>query len=172
MPQNVEIKAPLTDPDDLRRRVAPLATDGPHRISQHDTFYRCRDGRLKLRRFADGSGELIAYRRPDENGPRTSQYRLVPCPDPDALHAALEESLGILGEVRKERTLWLVGRTRVHLDEVERLGCFVELEVVLDDGDPIEAGESEAAQLMEALGIDPSGLVPGAYLDLLLQRDI
>ena len=63
--------------------------------------------------------------------------------------------------------VFIVGRTRVHLDEVEQLGSFVELEVVLDDDEPVEAGRREAAVLMAALSLSPSDLVSGAYIDLL-----
>ena len=171
MPRNVEIKARLTDPEDLRRRADELASDEPHQLCQHDTFFRCQSGRLKLRRFAEGGAELIAYSRPDDNGPRTSNYQLVPCSDPEALHSALSEALGVLGEVRKQRTLWLVGRARVHLDKVDGLGWFVELEVVLSDDDRVEEGESEVEALMESLAIEDSSLVPTAYLDLILQRE-
>ena len=59
------------------------------------------------------------------------------------------------------------GRTRVHLDTVEALGEFMELEVVLDDDEPSEAGVEVAMRLMQKLGIHPSSLIEGAYLDLL-----
>ncbi|MDH3404034.1 MAG: class IV adenylate cyclase [Acidobacteriota bacterium] len=170
MPRNVEIKAALADPLAVRRRAADLADAGPWEIVQHDTFFRCARGLLKLRRFADGAGELIAYERADGRGPRTSHYRIVPCADPAALAAALGAALGVLGEVRKRRTLWLAGRTRIHLDEVETLGSFLELEVVLAEGEAAAAGEREAAALMAALGVDASELVAEAYVDLLPGR--
>ena len=69
--------------------------------------------------------------------------------------------------MRKRRTLYIVGRTRVHLDRVEELGDFLELEVVLADGDAPEPGIAEARELMAALGISPSQLIEGAYVDLL-----
>jgi predicted adenylyl cyclase CyaB len=72
--------------------------------------------------------------------------------------------------VRKRRRLYLVGRTRVHLDRVEGLGDFVEIEVVLAREDRVEDGEAEARELMHALGVGPADLVVGAYLDL-LSRD-
>jgi predicted adenylyl cyclase CyaB len=122
-----------------------------------------------LRRFGDGSGELIAYRRPDTEDAATSTYRLVPCDDPEALCAALEAALGVVGEVRKRRTLWLVGRTRVHLDRVEGLGDFVELEVVLEAGEPEETGMREAERLADALGIEAGARLAAAYVDLLTE---
>jgi adenylate cyclase class IV len=165
--RNVEIKAKVTDPDRVHRRVASLATEGPHEILQHDTFFPSPRGRLKLRRFADGSGELIAYRRSDAAGPTTSWYDRVPCADATALVAALGAALGVRGEVRKHRTLWLVGRARVHLDRVEGLGDFVEIEVVLGEDESEIAAAREADDLAVALGIDPGARIAAAYVDLL-----
>ncbi len=170
MPRNIEIKARLGSGlamADVAARTAALATDGPREIIQDDTFFRCDSGRLKLRAFADGRGELIYYRRADAAGPKESFYTIAPVEDPDALRRALALALGAVGRVRKHRTLYLVGRTRVHLDRVEGLGEYLELEVVLRDDETAEAGEAEAHALMGALGIAPAQLVEGAYLDLL-----
>ena len=78
---------------------------------------------------------------------------------------------GKVGRVVKRRTLYLVGRTRVHLDRVERLGQFLELEVVLEENEPSEVGIREAHSLMAQLGIEPSQLIEAAYVDLLTQPD-
>ncbi|KAM6424701.1 adenylate cyclase CyaB-like [Rhynochetos jubatus] len=127
-----------------------------------------RGGRLKLRRTPDGRGELIFYERPDAAGPRLSCFRITPTDDPDGLEAVLARALGVLGAVRKRRLLYLVGQTRVHLDSVEGLGDFLELEVVLAEGQSAEDGERVARGLMERLGVREDDLVAGAYLDLLL----
>ena len=87
--------------------------------------------------------------------------------EPDDLRRVLEQALGAAGRVRKERTLYLIGRTRVHLDRVEGLGDFVELEVVLAEGEAEASGLAEARRLMAALGIDETALIAGAYVDLL-----
>jgi len=126
-------------------------------------------GRLKLREFADGTGELIFYERPDQPGPKLSQYDRSPCPDALAVLRALSAALGVRGVVKKRRHVVLVGNTRIHLDEVEGLGSFVELEVVLRDSDSVSAGERTVADLLRALGIPVSSLISGAYLDLLEQ---
>jgi predicted adenylyl cyclase CyaB len=83
------------------------------------------------------------------------------------LRDVLAAACGIIGVVRKRRLVRMVGRTRVHLDEVENLGRFVELEVVLDEGEPVEQGVVEAHGLMAALGIQQEQLVSHAYVDLL-----
>jgi predicted adenylyl cyclase CyaB len=74
---------------------------------------------------------------------------------------------GEAGRVRKQRTLFLAGRTRIHLDRVEGLGSFLELEVVLADDEPPAKGIAEAHRLMEQLGVASTQLVEGAYVDLL-----
>ena len=106
------------------------------------------------------------YRRSDAAGPKESQYFRSPTSAVASLREALARGYGEIGRVRKHRTLYMVGRTRVHLDEVEGLGAFLELEVVLADGEPAQAGIGEAQDLMARLGIAPSALVPGAYIDL------
>jgi adenylate cyclase class IV len=167
MPRNVEIKARIESVRALGAKAAALATGGPVRIVQDDTFFHCPEGRLKLRAFPDGTGELIFYRRADRQGPKESFYVVSPTASPDTLREALALAYGQSGRVLKVRTLYMSGRTRIHLDEVEGLGCFLELEVVLEDGEPPDAGIREAHELMERLGIEESRLVEGAYFDLL-----
>ena len=167
MARNVEIKARVADRDALVRRAQAIATEGPIEISQDDTFFRCDNGRLKLRTFANDSGELIFYRRADARGPKESFYVRSKTSSPDTLHESLALAYGVSGRVRKQRTLYLAGRTRIHVDRVEGLGDFVELEVVLEDGEGVDAGTREAHDLMARLGIDASALVEGAYVDLL-----
>jgi predicted adenylyl cyclase CyaB len=167
MARNIEIKARVSDPDAMAGRAARVAGEGPWTIMQDDTFFACEDGRLKLRDFGNGNGELIFYRRPDRAGPGQSEYRITPTEDPDGLRAVLSDALGVTGRVRKRRILYLAGRTRIHLDHVEGLGDFLELEVVLADGEPSRVGEAEAHLLVERLGIAEEDLVDVAYVDLL-----
>lgn len=170
MPRNVEIKARVADPAGLRAAALDLGDGPPQLIVQRDTFYRVPHGRLKLRVFADGTGELIAYERPDNEGPKTSRYVISPAPDPQRLHTALARALGVRGVVSKQRTLIMNRRTRIHLDHVAGLGDFMELEVVLADDETEAQGIAVAHGLMARLGVVPADLVQGAYLDLLEAR--
>lgn len=172
MPRNIEIKAHIPNIEDVAPRAAAIADQGPFELVQDDTFFPCESGRLKLRTFSSQAGELIFYRRPDQQGPKESFYLLSPTTEPESLRQALSLAYGQAGRVRKRRTLFLVGRTRVHLDNVEGLGQFLELEVVLNDGEPVEAGIREAHGLMARLGVDPSQLIEGAYVDLLAQKSV
>ncbi|MEO7152085.1 MAG: class IV adenylate cyclase [Burkholderiaceae bacterium] len=167
MARNIEIKAQIASVESLEPRAAALATEGPIEIAQDDTFFRCDAGRLKLRAFSAARGELIFYRRPDQPGPKESFYLRTPTTDPDGLRACLTLAHGQAGRVVKQRTLYRVGRTRVHLDRVVGLGDFLELEVVLHEGESAAAGVAEADALMDRLGIAPEQLVQTAYVDLL-----
>ena len=168
MKRNVEIKAAVTDLAAVQRRAESLADEGPVVLEQEDIFFHCPRGRLKLRRFAGSAqAELIAYERPDAAGPKESRYVVHRTDDPDGLLDALSIALGVRGIVRKRRTLYLIGQTRVHLDRVEGLGDFVELEVVLSDEQDPGDGLATARRLMAELGIAESQLVEKAYIDLL-----
>ena len=167
MPANIEIKARIASVDSLLPRARALSDDEhPQLIHQDDTFFAVPHGRLKLRVFADGSGELIHYQRIDAPGPKRSDYVITPVAEPDTLREALVRSCGLLGRVRKERILVLVGSTRIHLDKVQGLGEFLELEVVLQPGQTSAEGEAIAHDLMAQLGVSADALVSGAYLDL------
>jgi predicted adenylyl cyclase CyaB len=167
MSRNIEIKVRIESADAWVQKIAALADEGPTDIAQDDTFFRCDTARLKLRAFSGGTGELIYYRRADECGPKESFYVRSPTSAPDSLRECLTLAYGHVGRVKKHRKLFLVGRTRVHLDEVEGLGHFLELEVVLADDEPAEAGVREARGLMEKLDIKPHQLIEDAYVDLL-----
>jgi predicted adenylyl cyclase CyaB len=167
MPSNIEIKAKVRDLEPIRDRVAAIA-DGPVEIlDQEDTFFACPGGRLKLRVFDDRRGELIHYHRGDTAAPKPSHYLIAPTSDPEALAAILGSVLGVSGIVRKRRWLYRVGQTRVHLDRVEDLGAFVELEVVLRPDQDEGEGIRIAFDLMSRLGIREDQLIDKAYIDLL-----
>lgn len=170
MARNIEIKARIASVDALVEAVAAIADEGPSEIAQEDVFFRCSSGRLKLRAYSRRLGELIFYRRNDERGPKESQYVRIPTAEPETLRKILTLAYGKAGHVRKRRMLFMVGRTRIHLDAVESLGDFIELEVVLAEGEPAEVGIREAEELMNRLGVKPSHLIDRAYVDLLAAR--
>ena len=171
MPSNVEIKARVRgDVRGLRERAGQLAAEPPTLLSQEDTFFETPRGRLKLRVPEEGPAELIWYERDDAAGPRSSEYLIAPVEKPEAMKRLLAACLGVRGVVRKERELFLAEDTRIHVDDVELLGCFIELEVVLPpEGDP-GAGRQRCRELMGILGIDDDDLVDRAYIDLLEER--
>uniref|UniRef100_UPI0037E8BDA7 uncharacterized protein n=1 Tax=Semicossyphus pulcher TaxID=241346 RepID=UPI0037E8BDA7 len=169
MPSNVEIKAIVSDPAKFAEKAAQLSQSEGTIIRQHDTFFNCSQGRLKLRDFMNESGQLIFYERPDTDGPKLSRYSISPTNDPPSLRTVLSDALGVKGEVRKERRLFLIGQTRVHMDTVEGLGNYMELEVVMRPEQAVAEGQQIAEDLMEKLGISKECLVTGAYMDLILK---
>jgi adenylate cyclase class IV len=171
MPVNIEIKARVRDPVLLRALVEALSSTSGTLLSQEDTFFHTPQGRLKLRTLSSTQGELIYYERADATGPRPSRYQVVRTHLPDALKATLAAALGVRGSVRKQRWLYSVGQTRVHLDEVEGLGMFVELEWVMQPGQTVETGTRVIAELMQHLEIAATDLIAGAYIDLLGNED-
>jgi len=167
MPRNVEIKARIHKVEEQCTRVALLSEGAPEVIVQEDIFFNVPQGRLKLRVLAPTHGELIFYQRANHAEPTTSTYAVVETDRPAQLTAVLEAAYGIRNTVRKTRQLYMIGRTRVHIDHVESLGHFLELEVVLADAEEASVGEREAHHLMQQLGIHTAQLVEGAYIDLL-----
>lgn len=167
MPRNVEVKARVVSIDALRPDVVAIADRGPFEIAQDDTFFHCPSGRLKLRVSSETQAELIYYRRSDQQGPKESFYVRAPASDPNALRETLTLAYGQSGRVRKHRTLLMHGRTRIHLDRVESLGDFLELEVMLAENEPLSAGVEEAQSLLSHLKIAPTELLERAYVDLL-----
>ena len=170
MPTNIEIKARVANLETLLPLVASIADAGPEHVDQDDTFFSCPNGRLKLRVVDDGHGVLIFYRRADRLGPKSSFYVHSETADPDGLRTVLAHAYGEAGRVRKHRMVFQIGQARVHLDRVEGLGEFLELEVTVGGKIGPEAAISEAHRLAAALGIENSSLVTGAYLDLLETR--
>jgi adenylate cyclase class IV len=170
MPRNIEIKARIASVENLRPRAEALSGAPALLIVQDDSFFSVPHGRLKLREVADGSAELIHYHRADSAEPKASDYVRVPVSDPTALREALTRACGLQGRVQKQRWLCLIGSTRIHIDRVAGLGDFMELEVVLQDGQSDAEGQAIAEALMLQLGLADAERLAGAYLDLLAAR--
>lgn len=165
MTRNIEIKAQINDFQNVSRIVENLSDSGPTILEQVDTFFHFQNGRLKLREFKNSEPELISYLRPDSSGPKLSEYTRVRIEDATALKEALASSLGIRGVLKKTRRLFMVGQTRIHLDKVDGLGEFLEIEVVLSENQLIDEGEKIAFEIMKKLGVLKSDLVVGSYID-------
>jgi predicted adenylyl cyclase CyaB len=166
MPINIEVKAKARDWG-FQVKTALALADRSERLRQHDTFFNCANGRLKLRRQRGKDNYLVFYRRTVIKGPKASDYTLVPVSNPAKTARRLTRLLGATKSVTKCRLVCHIGRTRVHLDEVKGLGRFIELEVVLHPGESPAAGKREAASLMRKLGIMKADLLKGSYADML-----
>lgn len=167
MAANIEFKARLRDVMAQELAAVEVAQAQPEILFQRDTFFHVTNGRLKLREVSGAEPHLIQYFRPDEAELRRCDYNIVPIADPTMFIEAMERAQGIRGIVRKMRKLWVVGQTRIHFDHVDELGDFVELEVVLEQDQTDQVGQSIARGLMERLAIKNEDIVELAYIDLL-----
>jgi predicted adenylyl cyclase CyaB len=165
--RNIELKARLSDLDAARRVAESVATRRLGGQRQVDIYFHCRDGRLKLREIDGLSAQLVWYDRPDQQGPKASDYVLVPVANPQTLKAALAAALGIRVVVRKRREIFLVDNVRIHLDEVDGLGPFLEFESVLSAEIDDARGRDQLDALAATFSIDKADLQSGSYADLI-----
>jgi homotetrameric cytidine deaminase len=161
--RNVELKA--VDPDPARTLTLALGLGASDEgvLVQRDTYFRVASGRLKLREEEPGGAHLIAYSRPDDPAVRVSSYRVLPAAD--GTLEALTETLGVDVVVEKRRHLLLWETVRIHLDEVEGLGTFIELEAVADPSSDLHRERAQVDHLIAELYIGPP--LEGSYSDLL-----
>jgi predicted adenylyl cyclase CyaB len=164
MARNLEFKARASDPKAILTRARELGAELWGDLRQTDTYFAVRQGRLKLRETAGFQAELIYYDRTEEAAEKLSDYSSFAIRDGEALRAALSKALDVLGVVRKRRTLLLLDTTRIHLDNVEYLGDFVEIEV------PVVEAEEQASErlrsLVEGLGFRREDDIRRSYIDL------
>lgn len=140
MAKNLEFKVRIVSLDNLIPRLVELEATYRELIHQVDTYFHNPKGRLKLRETEElDYGWLIYYERPNEVDSRYSTYELCRIPEPTALKQLLNTALGIKTIITKERSLWMYNNTRIHLDSVQDLGEFVELETVFQGQTESEA---------------------------------
>jgi len=166
MARNIEIKARLADLSAARAVAVGLGARAYVVEEQVDSYYALESGRrVKVRRINGGRSELIDYQRPEATGVRASDYTITPLPDRDAAPAG--EPLVV---VRKRREVLLIDNVRVHLDQVDELGTFLELEAVVDAAHDDRACRAQVDRIMEALGLREADLIRASYAELLIHR--
>lgn len=170
--RNVELKA--RDHDPQRTLAAALGHGAVDQgvLRQADTYFAAREGRLKLRE-EEAAATLIAYIRADEAVARTSTYHLVAVVDPGALKAALDSALGTVVVVEKLRRLLLWQDVRLHLDTVEGLGTWLELEAVGVGGTgscDLAEEHRKVAELRTVLKMADEDVVATGYAAMLLEQ--
>lgn len=167
MPSNIEVKMKVPSLEAIRLKAIYLGARHEAILVQRDTFYRCMSGRLKLREIEGARAELISYARTDEAAVRTSNYAIFRTNDPETLHETLSRSLGVAGVVAKRRTLLLWRNLRIHLDQVQNLGDYIEFESVVGEVDEA-AAKANLDELLQRLDLGNAEIVPVAYVDLIL----
>jgi homotetrameric cytidine deaminase len=169
---NVELKARDDNPDQTVARCLALGAEDKGVLHQRDTYFRARQSRLKLRDQGEDGTQLIAWGRPDQAEPKESTYVLAPVTAAGPMEEALEYALGPpLVVVSKRRRLFLWEGVRIHVDEVDELGTFIEFEAVLDSGagEPeLGAAHDKVRRLRSELQVEDDALVSVGYADLLL----
>ena len=171
--RNLELKVRVPRPElaVVRDAIHHLGDTVREVQRQEDRYFTVPGGRLKLRTIAregeDARCELIAYRRPDERGSRWSAYAITPLEfaTAESLATTLAQVLPVRVVVRKRREIYLHGATRIHVDDVERLGTFVELETVIGNQADNEAA-AEHRHVIETLGLGAWPVEAGSYSDL------
>jgi len=167
MANNIEIKAWAGDFNRQKIITETLCKHPGEQIWQEDIFFNISKGRLKLRIFDSGSGELIYYIRADSSGPKVSQYEISVTNEPESLKNILTSSLGVRGVIKKQRTLYKIGLTRIHFDQVEGLGNFIELEFVMQKNTSKKEALQTVENLMKKLEIQDNQLINTAYIDMI-----
>ncbi len=166
---NIEIKARCSNPDRIRSILNEHDADFKGTDHQIDTYFNVPDGRLKLRQGTIEQN-LIFYRRPDSNSPKTSDINLVPAEHPEKLHALLDNALGTKVIVDKQREIYFIDNVKFHIDQVKQLGNFVEIEAIDENGTIGETQlRDQCRKYMDLLGIAEADLVGQSYSDLLLE---
>jgi predicted adenylyl cyclase CyaB len=163
---NIELKARCEDLGRLRERLATLGAESLEPERQVDTYFTVSHGRLKLRESLQSGAELIYYARSDAPEARESHYEVYRVEDPEGLKEILEKALGVRAVVAKRREVYLIGDVRVHLDKVQGLGSFIELEGIVGDPAELPRVAAEVQSLQRTLKIEAHALVRESYSDL------
>ncbi len=168
--RNLEAKFRLADLATARAAARALGYADAASFAQRDTFFAAAHGKLKLREQPPKAW-LIHYARGAGDGAlMLSRYEIVVVAEPGRTRTMLAAALGVLAEVRKHRTLLTRRNVRLHLDRVDGLGSFGEIEAVLDDKASIETARAEIDELLSTLGIGAADLIDVSYFELMVRR--
>mgnify|MGYP000055183062 CR=1 FL=1 len=171
--QNIEIKAKYKDHKKLRKLVEELGCEKVGTLRQIDTYFSTQKGRLKLREINNERAELIPYFKDYSLGPMKSSYSLLESKEPEKLKEILTEILGVVAVVDKTREVFLYQNIRIHIDVVDNLGSFMELEAVYDEKNQNarELEEKKVNELMNKLQVSKENLLDKSYVDYLLSNE-
>jgi predicted adenylyl cyclase CyaB len=168
MAKNLELKARRGSRVSALKVCARLGAIRKGALEQVDTYFNLNEGRLKVREINGRTFELIYYRRPNKQGSRYSDYTIVPLVEPRPMKEILKKLFGVAAVVKKRRLLFLYRNARIHIDSVERLGSFVEFEIL------VLHGKDQAHRLMSFLAVQfaiaKQDTISQSYVDLMLQH--
>ena len=172
MSENIEIKAICHDLNATERRIREITRRSPNDDYQVDTYFNVTHGRLKLRESTIDGNYLIPYVRADEAGPRRSQYAKISVDNPELVKELFSMLMGTHIVVSKKRKIYIDDNVRIHLDQVENLGTFIEIEAVMDKNNNDKQVEIQKVhRLMNLIGISEADLIPFSYESLLISQN-
>jgi adenylate cyclase class 2 len=163
--RNVEFKAELRDPEAARAQCKVLGGQFIGVMQQTDVYYRMPEGRLKRRTCPGEPTEWIEYRRPDRAAASTSNYAIYS--DDQAQRRWGSMSLREWVTVRKSRELWMIDDVRVHLDDVETLGRFLEFEAIIGRIYDEREAYMAVAELRDMFKLVLGESISASYCDLI-----
>lgn len=167
--QNIEIKYRVDDMPTLRAAVeAHPEAEFSYSHRQEDTYFVTENGRLKIRVEDEKQPHLITYNRADEAKGRISTYHLDMLDNVQTKKEELGKQFGVKAIVRKQRTLFLFRNVRIHLDEVEGLGTYMELESVISDDFPHEVSQKNFDDIHKVIEPLCAQVESTGYLELTL----
>ncbi len=168
--KNIEFKAKIDDEKKMLSLIDKLSPEYLGEDIQIDTYYDISNGRLKLRR-GNIENSLIFYKRNEERELKQSDiilYRHIPDP---SLEMLLKEMYDIKVIVKKRRKIFFVEHVKIHLDEVDSLGTFIEVEVIdSNNSKTISELEEKCEYYKKYFKISDSQIVNASYSDLILSR--
>lgn len=168
----IEIKARCSQHSRIRNLLLDRNADFKGTDHQIDTYFNTSQGRLKLREGKIESN-LIQYLREDKEGPKHSQVSLYKSSPNSSLKQTLTNALGILVVVDKQREIYFIDNVKFHIDTVENLGTFVEIEAIDETGIRNKEELLEQCQYyLDLFGIKEEELVRVSYSDLLLEKGV
>lgn len=162
--QNIEFKAELRNLAAARTQCKLLGAERIGELRQLDTYFRLADGRLKKRETLGEPAEWIFYHRPDRVSPRMSNYTILNTEQ--ARRRWGTQSLTVWLSVSKIREVWMIGDVRIHLDEVEELGTFIEFEALVSRRFDVKMCHQAVKELRKVFGPLLGEPISKSYSDL------
>jgi predicted adenylyl cyclase CyaB len=166
----MEIKARCSEPDKIRALLLGRNADIKGTDRQIDSYFKVPKGRLKLRE-GDIENSLIFYNRSNEAGPKQAEIYLYHPETNTELKEILVNALGLLITVKKKREIYFIDNVKFHIDAVENLGSFIEIEAIDTTG---EIGTDkllkQCQKYMKIFGISKEELIDCSYSDMLIRK--
>ena len=165
---NIEIKARTSRPDFIRKYLKTKKAQFKGLDHQTDTYFNVPNGRLKLRE-GNIENNLIYYERSDRPGAKESNFQLVKMPDAKTLKEILTKSLDIKVVVKKKREIYFIENVKFHIDEVEMLASFVEIEASNLYADVSRKQlQQQCDYYMKEFEINEKDLIAVSYSDMMI----